>query len=100
MWCEISRLVDALGFSRGLSRVEDEFKLGLKPFELRFVSSSGQTELWFLRVFLCSRGVVFGYGISFPFQNVEFEDHFLGCVLLCYCRIYKLELLMEIKQYM
>lgn len=96
MWCKISRLVDALGFSRGLSRVEDEFKLGLKPFELRFVSSSGQTEPWFLRVCLCSRGLSFGMGSVSPSKMWNLRIIFL-VVYFCVIAESKLELLMEIK---
>ncbi|XP_058179514.1 uncharacterized protein LOC131298188 isoform X2 [Rhododendron vialii] len=94
MWCEISQLVDVLGFSRGLSRVEDEFKLGLK--QLRLVSSSGQTEPWFLRVFLSSRGLSFGMGSVFPSKMWNLRIIFL-VVYFCVIVESKLELLMKIK---
>ncbi|XP_057501169.1 uncharacterized protein LOC130785115 [Actinidia eriantha] len=50
-----SRLVDRFGFFRRLLWVEAIFKLGLEPHYLRFLSVTGQTELWFLLLFLSSQ---------------------------------------------
>ncbi|KAF7135679.1 hypothetical protein RHSIM_Rhsim08G0008500 [Rhododendron simsii] len=96
MWCEISRLVDALGFFQGLIQVKDEFKLGLKPFELRFVSLSGQTEPWFLRVSYVAGVLSFGMGSVFPSKMWNLRIIFL-VVYFCVIAESKLELLMEIK---
>ncbi|PSS36713.1 Apoptotic chromatin condensation inducer in the nucleus like [Actinidia chinensis var. chinensis] len=54
-WYRRSRLVDRFGFFRRLLWVEARFKLGLEPCNLRFLPMPGQTELWFLLVFLSSK---------------------------------------------